>query len=253
MKLKTEADIKILREGGRHLATVLHEVARLVEPGVTTSALDAKARELIAQFGDTPAFLGYQPHGAAIPYPAALCVSVNDEIVHGVPSDYVLQEGDIVSLDLGINHGGLITDSAITVPVGKIEPEAQALIDRTKEALDRAILAAQVGNTVGDIGHAVETFIKPFRYGVIEDLAGHGVGFEVHEDPQVPNTGKPGTGQKLVSGLVIAIEPMITLGGIDIDLLDDEYTLATADGSLAAHFEHTIAITEAGPVVLTAL
>lgn len=252
IKLKTKEEIAILREGGKRLAAILQDLSSKVAPGVTTVWLDDEARRLISLGGDTPAFLNYRPKGARLAYPAALCVSVNDEIVHGIPSKYALSEGDVVTLDLGICHKGLFTDSAITLGVGKISSEAVDLISRTQEALERAIAVALPGNHVGDIGQAVEDYIKPFGYGIVRDLSGHGVGFAVHEDPQVPNFGKAGAGETLVPGLVIAIEPMITAGSAKTVLLDDEYTFVTKDKSLSAHFEHTIAITDGDPIVLTA-
>lgn len=251
IKLKTKAEIDILREGGRRLATILEELSKKVAPEVKTVDLDTEARRLIALGGDEPAFLNYRPHGARLAYPAALCVSVNDEIVHGIPSQYELREGDLVTLDCGIVHKGLFTDSAITVPVGKVSAEALTLIEHTKKSLEIGIQQAVVGATTGDIGFAIEKYIKQFNYGVVRDLSGHGVGYAVHEDPQVPNFGKTGSGDKLEAGLVIAIEPMITLGSHQTELLDDEFTFVTKDKSLCAHFEHTIAVTDQGPIILT--
>ena len=252
IRLKSKEEIKIMKEGGARHAEILKLVAKKVAPGVSTKELDDYARLLIKEGGDKSAFLGYTPEGVSYPYPAVLCVSINDEIVHGIPNKKVLlQEGDIVSLDLGLVHKGLITDGAITVPVGKISKEAKQLISVTKKALDVAIKAAKPGSTTGDIGHAVESFVKPFGYGIVKILSGHGVGYSVHEDPYVPNYGKPGTGEKLVPGMVIAIEPMLNLGSEEVCSTDDEYTYVTEDGSISAHFEHTVAITEKGPVILT--
>ncbi|MDQ3077040.1 MAG: type I methionyl aminopeptidase [bacterium] len=251
--IKTKEDIKKLREGGKRLARILHEVASFVKPGVSTDFLNSKAHELIMAGGDTSAFLNYTPHGAERPFPASLCVSVNDEIVHGIPNEkpQVFKEGDIVSLDLGLIHEGLITDHAITVGVGKISKEAQKLLDVTKKALDIGIKAAKGNKKTGDIGYAIQKYVEPFNVGIIEELAGHGVGYSVHEDPFVPNYGIAGEGALLKPGMVIAIEPMFTLGGIDIKLARDGYTFKTKDGSLAAHFEHTIVITEKGAEILT--
>jgi methionyl aminopeptidase len=250
IRLKTAEDIQILREGGKHLAEVVATVAAMVRPGITPMELDQKAADMIASFGDTPAFKGYRPQGAAFAYPATLCVSVDDEIVHGIPDDEPLEEGSIVSIDCGLVHQGLITDHAVTVPVGKISNKLQNLLDVTQAALERGIQAAVLENTIGDIGHAIAKDI-PNSFGIIRELAGHGVGYAVHEDPYVPNYGRPGTAEPLQSGLVIAIEPMLTLGTEEIDLDQDGYTLSTADQSYSAHFEHTIAITDNGPVVLT--
>ena len=253
IKLKSAEEIKILRAGGLRLATILATLKKEVKPGVKTRDLDDLARELISTNGDKPAFLNYKPHGSRLAYPAALCVSVNEEIVHGIPSPRVLVEGDIVTLDLGLIHQGLFTDSAITVPVGKISKEATKLIDVTEKSLNKAIRAVKTGGFVGDIGATVEEYIRGEGLGLVQDLAGHGVGYSVHEDPLVPNYGRRGRGEVLKPGLVIAIEPMVTLGRDDTKILSDGFTFVTADGSLSAHFEHTIAVTENGVEVLTAL
>ena len=251
--LKTAKEIEILREGGKRHAFILSEIAKAVRPGVTTRALDELAVRLIAEGGDTAAFLNYKPYGAKRPYPASLCVSINDEVVHGIPNETekVLREGDIVSLDLGLVHRGMITDSAITVPVGKVDRESKALITDTKKALMLGVKAARGGGHVGDIGSAVEGYAGPLGYGIIRELAGHGVGKAVHEDPYVPNYGEAGTGEELVPGMVIAIEPMLNLGTERIKLDKDGYTYRSADGSKSAHFEHTVLITEKGAEILT--
>ena len=251
--IKTKADIAILREGGKRHAYILKEVAKLVKPGVHVVKLDEKAAELIREGGDTPAFLNYQPYGAARPYPATLCVSINDEIVHGIPTegDKILNEGDIVSLDLGLVHKNLITDGAITVPVGKIKPELEELLSVTKSALMAGIKAAKAGARVGDISNAIQTIGVAHGYGIVEELAGHGVGYHVHEDPYVPNFGRAGKGDLLKEGMVIAIEPMFNLGTKKIKLDTDGYTYRTADGKPSAHFEHTVVITKSGVEVLT--
>ncbi len=252
--IKTKEEIEILREGGKRLATVLYKVRDMVAPGVSTFDLDKYAEKLIRDMGDEPAFLNYKPEGANIPFPAALCVSVNSEVVHGIPSvKRVLKEGDIISIDLGVKHKGLFTDMAMTVPVGKVTKKELALIQDTEKALHVGIDAARAGNTVGDIGHAIESFIKSrkTKYGIVEVLAGHGVGKKIHEDPFIPNFGKPGKGEKLVPGMVIAIEPMLNLGTKHVDLDDDGYTFHTADGKKSAHFEHTLVITEGDPEILT--
>ncbi len=253
IRLKKNEDIEIMKEGGRRHSFILSEVARLVSPGISTQDLEDKARELIEEGGDKAAFLNYTPRGAKRAFPACLCVSINEEIVHGIPNENpkILKEGDIVSIDLGLVHNNLITDSAITVGVGNISDENKKLISHCKEALYLGIKQARSGNTVGDIGYAIESFIKPLGYGISEGLAGHGVGFAVHEDPYVPNEGKMGQGEKLIPGMVIAIEPMITLGSSKITLDKDGYTYKTRDGSNSAHFEHTVAITEGDPIILT--
>lgn len=251
--IKTPEEIEILREGGRRLATILHKVKEKVKAGVTTKELDIYAEELIRQGGDEPAFLNYRPEGATRPFPASLCVSVNDEVVHGIPSKKrILKEGDVVSLDLGLKHKGLFTDMALTVAVGKSSAEAAKLLKVTEEALKVAINAAQPGFKTGDVGHAVESFVKAKgKYGIVDVLSGHGVGRHIHEDPYIPNFGKAGTGEKLVPGMVIALEPMLNVGTKNVVLENDGYTFRTADGKPSAHFEHTILITEAGPEILT--
>ncbi|MDQ5901295.1 MAG: methionyl aminopeptidase [Patescibacteria group bacterium] len=249
--IKTKEDIEKLREGGKRHAEILRKVSEMVAPGVTTKELDEYAHRLIIEGGDTPAFLNYTPEGVSYPYPASLCVSVNDEIVHGIPSDFVLEEGDIVSLDLGLVHKGMITDSAITVPCGHVSKDVQKLLEVTKGALNVAIKNIKPGNKTGDVGHAIEEFVKPYGFGIVKILAGHGVGYSVHEDPYVPNYGKPGTGEELRPGMVLAIEPMLNLGTDEVYVTEDEYTYITADGKKSAHFEHTVVVTEEGCEVLT--
>lgn len=253
MKVKGEDDIRKLREGGRHLASVLHQVSKMVRPGVSARELDKKAEELIRELGDTPSFLNYTPHGADRPFPATLCVSVNDEVVHGIPNEKekILKEGDIVGLDIGLWHEGVCVDMAETVGVGSISDEAQKLIDTTREALVIGIQASVIGNTVNDIGCAIQKFAKPFKYGIIEELGGHGVGLHVHEAPYVPNFCMKGESAKIVEGMVLALEPMLNLGTKHVELLDDGYTFVTADGKLSAHFEHTILIGNNGPEIIT--
>lgn|SRR3989338_1350567 len=253
--IKTSEEIKILREGGKHLAMVLYKVKDMVAPGVSTKDLDIYAEKLIREIGDTPAFLNYRPAGAKIPFPASLCVSVNDEVVHGIPNqEKILKAGDIVALDLGLKHEGLFTDMAITVPVGVINAGSKALLKITEQALQVGIDMAQNGNTVGDIGYAIESFVhsrKENNYGIVEILSGHGVGRAIHEDPYIPNFGKKGKGEKLVPGMVIALEPMVNNGTKNVILDDDGYTFRTADGKKSAHFEHTILITDNEAEILT--
>lgn len=253
IKYKTEEEIATMKEGGRIHAQILKEVAKRVKPGVKTDELNTYAEQLIDEAGCTAAFLGYQPADAKRPYPASLCVSINEEIVHGIPNEggRILFEGDIVTLDLGLTYKGLITDAAITVPVGKITAEASNLIQATREALDRGIKAMRVNGHVGDIGEAVLQVAIKNKLGIIEGLSGHGVGYSVHEEPYVPNRAKRGEGPKLSPGLVIAIEPMLSLGSREIKKLNDGYTYITRDKSLSAHFEHTVAVTKTGIEVLT--
>ena len=250
--IKTKEEIEILRKGGRRLAEVLYKVKEKVKPGISTWELDKYAFGLIKEMGDEPAFLNYKPEGADFPYPASICISVNDEVVHGIPDKgKILKEGDIVSLDLGLKHKNLFTDMAVTVGVGKISASSEKLLRVTEQALMAGIEAAQGGYKVGDISHAIEGFVRPYRYGIVDILSGHGVGKYIHEDPYIPNFGKAGTGPKLVPGMVIAIEPMINNGTKNVVLDKDGYTFRTADGKRSAHFEHTILITEGEPEVLT--
>ncbi|MDP9248926.1 MAG: type I methionyl aminopeptidase [bacterium] len=256
--IKTPAEIEIIREGGRRLATVLYKVRDRIASGISTKDLDIYAEKLIREMGDEPAFLGYRPEGARIPFPATLCISVNDEVVHGIPrKSRILKEGDLVSIDLGIKHKGFFTDMALTAPVGKVSDAEMKLLAATEESLHEGIKAARAGSTVGDIGYAIESFVKAqqkeqgYKYGIVEVLAGHGVGYKIHEDPFIPNFGKRGKGAKLVPGMVVALEPMLNLGTKEVTMDDDEYTFRTADGKKSAHFEHTILITEGEPEILT--
>ncbi len=251
---KKPKEIEILREAGKRLAAILRELSAMAAPGVSTLALDQKAAEMVAVYGDKSAFLNYKPYGADRPYPATLCVSINDAIVHGIPNEKpaILKEGDIVSLDMGLVHRGMFVDSAVTVSVGKIDAASAKLLEVTKKALEIGIAACKAGGTTGDVGFAIESFVRPHGYGIIEELAGHGVGYKVHEDPYVPNYGRRGEGEELEPGMVLAIEPMLNIGTKKILLDKDGYTYRTADGSRSAHFEHTIVITAKGPEILTA-
>ena len=250
--LKSPEEIKILREGGRQLAAILVKVAAAAKPGVSTLGLDRLAESLIFSCEGVPVFKGYQPKGAVSSYPASLCVSINDELVHAIPrKSKILKEGDVVGLDIGMRWRGLVTDMAVTVGVGKISRDAERLIRATKEALDIGIFTVRPGAKLGDVGHAIEDRLKKDKLGVIRDLAGHGVGYELHEDPLVPNYGSPGMGIELKEGMVIAIEPMATLGDWRVTLGEDGWTFRTSDGSLAAHFEHTVVVTKDGAEVLT--
>ena len=251
--IKTPEEIAILKEGGKRLAFILNELAKAVKPGISTLELDSMARTLVEAGGDKSAFLNYKPAGAKRPYPAALCVSINDEIVHGIPNESpkILKEGDIVSLDMGLIHNGLFTDSAITVPVGKVDGSALRLMEVTKQALMEGIKAAKGGKYVRDISYAIEKYVRPLRYGIVEELCGHGVGYKVHEDPYVPNYCIDGKSEKLRPGMVIAIEPMLNEGSKHITLDADQWTYRTKDGQRSAHFEHTIVITADGSEILT--
>jgi len=253
MRSKTQEEIAILHEGGRKLAKILRMTAEQTKVGVSTDFLNDYAHDLMAKEGGKSAFYKYTPYGAKRPYPASICISINDEIVHGIPNENpkIIQDGDIVGLDAGLTYKGLITDHAVTVAVGEVSKESRNLLSRTKEALQAGIKQAVIGNKVGDISHAIERVADSAGLYVIEGLTGHGVGYKVHEEPYVPNSGHAGTGETLVEGLVIAIEPMFSLGTTEIKVAKDGYTYLTKDGSLSAQFEHTIAITKDGPIVLT--
>lgn len=252
--IKTPAEIEILREGGKRLARVVQEVSKAVRPGVTTLELNDLADTLIREKGDTPAFMGYTPSGAKRPFPAAICISINEEIVHGIANEdwRTIGEGDIVSLDCGITHKDLITDHAVSVIAGKGNAEAKELLKATREGMMAGIKAAVGGAKVGDISAAIEKAGVEAGYGIVYELGGHGVGHKVHEEPYIPNVGDAGTGVDLVPGMVLAIEPMFTEGTPRVKLMPDGYTFVTKDGSRAAHFEHTILITNGKPEILTA-
>lgn len=249
--IKDEKDIALLKESGRRLAAIMSILSKEVVPGVKTADLNSLAIKLIEKGGDIPAFLGYRPGGVGSPYPAALCVSINDEVVHGLPGERTLKEGDVVGLDLGLSHQGFFTDMAVTLPVGNVTPEIKKLLEVTRESLMRAVAKSRVGNRVGDIGAAVEDFIAPLGYGIVKELGGHGVGRKVHEEPFIPNFGKSGTGPRLSLGQVIAIEPMVNMGSEDVYLADDDFTYKTEDGSISAHFEVTVLVTAGDPIIIT--
>lgn len=243
---KSAEDIAKLIEGGKRLARVVHQIASEVRPGVSTAQLDESAERLIKKLGGRPSFKGYSD------YPASTCISVNEGVVHGIPSSgKVIKAGDIVGVDIGLEYLGLFTDMAVTVPAGKITPEAKKLIEVTKKSLDKAIALVKPGATIGDIGHAVQQYAESFGFSVVRSLVGHGVGYAVHEEPKIPNYGKPGVGPRLSVGMVIAIEPMVNIGEDEVVTLSDGWTIVTSDGSCSAHFEHTIAVTDAGHLVLT--
>jgi methionyl aminopeptidase len=243
--IKSSREIETMRRSGKITAKVLGDLMRAAKPGMTTKDLDDLAERGIRSLGGVPTFMGY--HG----YPSSICASVNDEVVHGIPGGYVLKDGDLLSIDIGTTLGGYVSDSAVTVPIGQIAPNAERLLRVTQECLMLAIAQMRKGNRLGDIGHAVQSHAESHGYGVVRELVGHGIGTKMHEEPQVPNYGRAGSGMELRSGLVLAIEPMITEGGHQVETLDDGWTVVTADGKLAAHFEHTIAITDDGPKILT--
>ena len=262
--IKTKEEIEILKEGGYILAEVLKELAKLAKLGVSTGFLDQKDRQMILTSGAEPAFLNYHPTFMEKPYPASLCASLNNVVVHGLPSEKtILKDGDILKLDLGVKYKNLFTDAAITVGIGELTKEKQKLIDITKRALELAInevkpgnhigdiSKARPGNTLGDIGFAIENYVENSGFYVIEILVGHGVGHAIHEEPNVPNYGKKGKGPKLRLGMVLAIEPMVALKSKEVQLSKDGFGYETLSGSLSAHFEHSVAVTKDGHLVLT--
>lgn len=247
-RVKTDAEIKLMRESGRMLATVLEALRPEVVGGISTGELDQIASKELKALGGKPAFLGYQG------FPKTICISVNDEVVHGIPrKDKIIQDGDIVSLDFGVSYRGMITDSAITVICGDANQKLHDLVRYTEESLHAGLNVIKDGCYAGDIGNAVERVLNTHKYGIVRDMVGHGVGHAVHEDPNIPNYGKKGTGAQLIAGMTIAVEPMATLGTHKIVVADDGWTILTQDGSLAAHFEHTVLITDDGCEILTTL
>ena len=246
---KSEREIEKMAAAGEVVAETIAHVGAQIAPGVTTRDLDAMAEEYIRGHGGIPTSLGYR--GPTGPFPNAICISPNEIIVHGIPGPYEVAEGDLVTVDVGVTLDGYIADSAYTFGVGEIAPEAQRLLDVAQEALAAGIAEARVDNRVGDISHAVQTVVEAAGFSVVKSLVGHGVGRYYHEDPHIPNFGQPGRGPRLAEGVTIAIEPMITAGGAEVELADDGWTISTADGSLSAHFEHTVAVTGDGPRILT--
>lgn len=248
--IKSKKEIELLREGGKVLARVLKYAAKAAQRGASLEDIDAIAEKIILEHEALPAFKGYCPEGAVRPYPAATCLSVNEIIVHGIPSGYKIKKGDVVKIDAGVIYGGLYTDSAVTIGVGAVSQGVKKMIEVCKKALAAGIKKARVGNTTGDIGCAVHSYVKRYGFRVIKNLTGHGVGYAVHEDPIVYNFGVPGSGIELQDGMVIAIEPMISFSSeYAMQNPDDSFT--THDGSLSAHFEHTVAVTKKGPWILT--
>jgi methionyl aminopeptidase len=251
---KSLAEIESLRAGGAVLAKIIKRLAGAAQIGVSTLELDDLAMQMVEEYGVEPVLLGYHPSFAPTPYPAAVCISVNDCVQHGIPNDtIILQEGDVVDIDMSIGYQGMIVDAGLTVGVGELSTDARRLLVTTEEALAHAIKVAKPGNRIGDISHAIETFVRSRGMSPVEVLCGHGVGYAVHEEPLIPNVGKPGTGPLIEVGHVYAIEPIVNLGKADV-YFDDEgdgYSVYTKDGSLSAHFEHTVVITEKGADILT--
>jgi len=252
ISLKGERDLRFMRQAGRIVADVLDEIRTVIRAGMTTAEIDALSEEVIRKSDAAPAFKGYRVPGISIPFPGAVCVSINSEIVHGIPSaERFLEEGDIVSVDVGACYEGYYGDAACTFPVGIVSEERMHLLRATQTGLERAIEKAHPGNTIGDIGHAVEAYILGEGFGLVRDYTGHGIGRHLHEPPQVPNYGHPGRGITLKPGMVLAIEPMVMAGGEDVVTGPDDWVVLTADGSDAAHFERTVLVTCDEPEILT--
>ncbi len=242
---KSSVEIDRIAEAGRVLCECLSLLAQAAQPGVSTKELDRLAESFIRGRGGVPTFKGYRG------YPASICASLNDVVVHGIPGAAKLKEGDILGLDVGVTLNDYVADAAISIGIGRVSPEAQQLMDVTRRSLELAIEQCVVGNRVGDISHAVQSCVEAHGYSVVRTLVGHGVGRQMHEDPQVPNFGPPGRGPRLLEGMVLAIEPMVNVGGPEVEVGPDNWAVYTSDGSLSAHFEHTVAITADGPRVLT--
>lgn len=248
--IKSRDEIEAMRAAGRMNAEIRVRLREAVRPGVTGLELDRLAKDAMQQQGSVPTFVGYGPGGRP-PYPGAICFSVNDELVHGIPSKRVVEEGDVVKIDLGVTYRGWVSDAAFTAAAGAVSPEVQRLIEATEEALWAGIEQARPGNRIGDVSHAIERVARRGGYGVVEDYGGHGVGRQMHEQPHVPNYGRAGIGYTLKAGMVLALEPMFALGAKETEEMADHWTVRMVDGSLCAHFEETVAITEHGPDVLT--
>ncbi|HQV69026.1 MAG: type I methionyl aminopeptidase [Anaerolineae bacterium] len=249
--LKAPAEIVLMRESGRIVALVLAELKARVKPGVTLLELDALAESIIMAEGGTASFKNYRPESAPFPFPATICASLNDEIVHGIPTSRKLREGDIIKIDVGVKKNGYHADSAISVPVGKVSAEAEKLMRVTQECLAEAIKVARAGNRLGDLGHAIQKTAESQRFSVVREYTSHGVGRDLHEGFSMMNVGEPGQGMLLRPGLTIAVEPMINAGRPETKVKKDQWTVATIDGKISAHFEHTIAITDGEPEILT--
>lgn len=245
ISIKSGAELRILREAGAILAQIIEELICSLRSGVKTKEIDRLAQEIIARRQVIPAFKGYRG------FPGCVCISVNEEIVHGIPGNRILKEGDLVSLDVGIIYQGYFSDTAVTVPVGKVSPEIEELVKITHESLLEGINQAWPGNHLSDISNAIQTFVEANNFSIVREFVGHGIGKNLHEDPEIPNFGPPHQGPLLKEGMVLAIEPMVNLGGWATKILDDGWTVVTEDGKASAHFEHTIAVTEKGPEVLT--
>ncbi len=245
--LKSDREIELMREAGRIVALTHKMLAQAVVPGITTAELDVIAEKNIRAHGGEPAFKGYNG------FPASICTSINEQVVHGIPSIRKLKKGEIVSIDVGVNYKGYYGDAAVTLPVGEISDSAAELLEVTQESLYHGIQCARVGNRLSDISHAVQTFAEDRGYHVVRNYVGHGIGTSMHEEPEIPNFGRPGRGPRLQKGMVLAIEPMINIGTWEVETLEDNWTVVTQDGSFSAHFEHTVAVGEEGAEILTQL
>ena len=245
IRIKTPEELVTLREAGLILARILEKIKSSLKIGITTREIDTAAAQMIMQENVLPAFKGYRG------YPACLCISVNEEVVHGIPGDRVIKSGDIVSIDIGIIHRQYFSDMAVTVGIGELEPRCRKLLDVTRQALYKGIAQARSGARLGDVSHAIQAYAEAKGFSIVRDFVGHGIGRQLHEDPEIPNYGRPGTGPLLKPGMVLAIEPMVNMGGFQTKTLKDGWTVITGDRKPSAHFEHTVAVTEQGPVILT--
>ena len=243
--IHSEEELNSIRASCRILSEVLGELVKFISPGIRTAKLDTEAEEMIRKRGGEPAFKGYRG------FPASLCASVNEEVVHGIPGLRVLEEGDIISLDMGVKYDGYFSDAAITVGVGKVGPELQRLLRVTREALFEGIEKVRAGNRLSDISHAIQSRVERDGYSIVRDFVGHGIGNSLHEEPQIPNFGEPGRGPRLKPGMVLAIEPMVNAGTYNVRIKEDRWTAVTSDGQPSAHFEHTVAVTDGDPEILT--
>jgi len=247
IKIKTEKEIELIRQAGKIVGQVLRRLREFLHPGISTEELDAEAERLLRKLGATPAFKGYQG------YPASICASINEEVVHGIPAKHRrIKEGDIISLDVGAKLNGYFGDAAWTFGVGKISPSVQRLLNVGRQALSRGISKACCGNHLLDISHAIQSYVEPFGFSVVRQFVGHGIGSQLHEDPEIPNFGRPGSGPILKAAMVLAIEPMVNQGNFEVEILDDKWTAVTKDRRLSAHFEHTICVTKNKAEILTA-
>jgi len=243
--IKSEEDLKMLKKSGEILSKIMRRLQKLIRPGVSTIEIDRLAEKLIQGEHVISAFKGYNG------FPANICTSVNEEVVHGIPDKRTLKEGDIISLDVGINYKGYLSDAAVTIPVGRTDPKLQKLIEVTRNALSEGIKQARINNHLSDISYAIQSYVEKQRFSVVRQFVGHGIGHSLHEEPQIPNFGLPHQGEALKKGMVLAIEPMVNMGAWECEILDNGWTAVTKDGLPSAHFEHTVAITEAGPEILT--